>query len=66
MVAADVLLALGGVYAGAGALFGVAFVTRGAARIDPAARDAGVIVRAFWLPAAAALWPLLILRWVRS
>jgi hypothetical protein len=64
--AVTVILALAGLYIVAGMVFGVAFVVRGASRIDPAARGAGVLVRAMWLPGAAALWPVLLKKWMSS
>lgn len=62
----NVLLYGAGVYLALGLLFAVAFVTRGAGRIDPVARAA---TRAFSLvifPGAAALWPMLTLKWLRA
>jgi hypothetical protein len=55
-----------GVYFAVGAAFAVAFVLRGAARIDPAARGATWGFRLAILPGAAALWPLLARRWARG
>jgi hypothetical protein len=55
------LLAL---YAAAGAAFAVAFVGLGIARIDPAAKDSTWGFRLIILPGAAALWPLLLKRWL--
>lgn len=51
------------VYGLIGVLFAIAFVTVGYRRVDPSAANAGLIVRVMWMPAAVALWPLLILRW---
>jgi hypothetical protein len=59
-----VLLAAGG-YLLAGFLFGLAFVTRGVARIDPAARGTSATFRMLILPGSVALWPLLAAKWVR-
>ena len=55
-----------GIYLGAGVLFAIAFVTRGAQRIDPQADGASWGFRLAILPASAALWPLLIRRWMRG
>lgn len=55
-----------GLYVGCGLLFAVAFVTRGAERIDPAARGASWGFRLIVVPGAVALWPLLLGRWVRG
>jgi hypothetical protein len=60
------LLAALGLYLGAGALFGLAFVGFGVGRIDPAARGAPWRVRLVLLPGAAALWPVLAARWARA
>jgi hypothetical protein len=53
-------------YGAIGLIFAVAFVTRGIQRIDPAAIGAPIGFRLIVLPAAAALWPLLASRWVKS
>jgi hypothetical protein len=53
------------VYFGLGLLFAIAFAWRGAAAIDPAARDATTGFRILIVPASALLWPLLLRRWVR-
>jgi len=53
-----------GVYALAGLVFAVAFVLRGAGRIDPVARKAPLRVRLLLAPGAAALWPVLIPKWL--
>ncbi len=60
------LAALLGVYAGLGLLFAVAFVLRGAARIDPQADGGSWGFRLAILPGVAALWPLLARRWARG
>ncbi len=51
------------VYAIAGVLFGMAFVWRGAGRIDPSACGAPWSFRSLILPGAIALWPVLTPRW---
>ena len=61
-IAAWLVTALG-VYAGVGLLFGVAFVTRGAARIDPQAVGGSWGFRLAILPGVVALWPLVARRW---
>ncbi|MEM9556831.1 MAG: hypothetical protein AAGC60_21400 [Acidobacteriota bacterium] len=53
-------------YAAVGLVFAVAFVWRGAARIDPTAADGTIGFRLLILPGAAALWPLLLGRWLRG
>ena len=49
-----------------GVLFAIPFVTRGVGRIDPDAREGTVGFRLLILPGAAALWPLLLGRWLRA
>jgi hypothetical protein len=57
---ADVLIA----YAIIGVLFACAFVVRGVERLDPLAAGTGIGFRLLILPASAALWPLLLRRWL--
>lgn len=51
-------------YALVGAMFAVAFVARGIDRIDQTARGSGVAFRLIVIPGAAALWPLLLRKWI--
>lgn len=53
-------------YAGIGLLFAVAFVIFGAGRMDESAKGASVFFRLLILPGAAALWPVLLRRWLRG
>lgn len=53
-----------GVYMAIGLVFGIAFVTVGAARIDPGARGAPFKFKLLILPASIALWPILARRWL--
>lgn len=55
-----------GAYVAAGVVFAVAFVTRGVQRIDPAAKGAPLGFRLLILPGCAALWPMLLGRWMRA
>jgi len=55
--------AVGG-YLAVGVLFAVAFVARGAARIDPAAAGMPWGARLLILPGAAAVWPLMLAKWL--
>ena len=48
----------------AGAFFGLAFVTVGVTRIDPAARGTSAAFRLLILPGTVALWPLLAAKWL--
>ena len=53
-------------YAAVGLAFAVAFVTAGVQRVDPVANHAPLGFRLIILPGAAALWPLLLARWIRG
>ena len=55
-----------GAYGLAGAVFAVAFVTTGIQRVDPVAQHAPWGFRLIVLPGVAALWPLLLVRWLRA
>ncbi len=52
------------VYAVLGVVFAIAFVWKGAGKIDPAARDGSLGFRMLIFPGAVALWPLLARRWL--
>jgi len=54
------------VYGWAGVVFACAFVTLGIQRVDPVAEHAPVTFRLMVFPGVAALWPLLLVRWIRS
>lgn len=54
------------IYLVVGIFFGIAFVTRGVQRIDHAAEGTGWTFRLIILPGVAALWPLLLRRWIRG
>ena len=51
-------------YGIAGLVFAIAFVTTGVKRIDSQAIGSGVAFRVLIFPASAALWPLLLRRWM--
>jgi hypothetical protein len=57
------LVAALGIYAGLGLLFAIAFVIRGAARVDPQAMGGSWGFRLAILPGVVALWPILARRW---
>jgi hypothetical protein len=57
---------LAGAYVTAGLVFAAAFVTWGVQRVDPAAKGAPLEFRLLILPGCAALWPLLLRRWMRA
>lgn len=53
-------------YALAGVVFGVLFIPRAAARMDPGLTHAPIAVRLLILPGVIALWPLLAVRWAKG
>ena len=53
-------------YSAAGLLFAIAFVTIGISQVDPASRGSGFGFRLIILPGVAALWPVLLTRWIRG
>ena len=55
-----------GAYGMAGVVFAAAFVTVGIRRVDPVAEHAPLGFRLIVMPGVAALWPLLLVRWLRS
>lgn len=54
------------VYLATGLLFGIAFVSAGVQRIDHVAGNSGLGFRLIILPGVAALWPWLLMRWIRA
>lgn len=64
-IAGYLLVALG-VYLLVGVVFSIAFLVRGVRAIDPVAAESSLPVRLIWAPGAAALWPVLALKWLRS
>ena len=61
--AASLLVTLLGAYLALGLLVAVPFVVRGVGHVDPAAREGTWGFRLAILPAATALWPLVLARW---
>jgi hypothetical protein len=51
-------------YAALGAVFAVAFIASGLARIDHGAKGAGLVFRLMIVPGLIALWPLMLVRWL--
>lgn len=49
-----------------GFVFAIAFVLRGAAKIDHAAKSSPWSFRLMILPGAAVLWPVLLVKWMRA
>jgi hypothetical protein len=65
-VAAELFVAALIGYESVGALFAIAFVSRGVSRMDGQAAGAGLGFRLIILPGVAALWPVLLHRWIRA
>jgi hypothetical protein len=65
MIAVVFLVALG-VYLGCGLVFAIPFALAGAGRIDPHASHGSWGFRVLIIPGAAALWPLLLRRWLKG
>lgn len=53
-------------YGALGLAFAIPFTWRGASRIDPAAARGTPGFRILILPGVVALWPILLLRWLRA
>ena len=66
MIAAQWLAILIESYGLAGLVFAIAFVVRGVAAVDPVAKGSGIGFRLLILPGSAALWPMLLVRWMRG
>jgi len=66
MTVADWLVNLLIAYGLLGVLFAVVFVTKGISRVDPVTKGSGAGFRLIVLPGSAALWPLLLVRWIRQ
>jgi hypothetical protein len=65
MSAAAVFVGVLATYSLIGAVFAAVFVTFGIHRVDPAAEGAPFSFRLIVVPGVAALWPLLLVRWIR-
>ena len=66
MEVAQVLVDALMVYGLSGTVFAIAFVTMGIQRVDSLAAHAPWGFRLIVLPGAAALWPLMLVRWLRA
>jgi hypothetical protein len=53
-------------YAAAGAVTALAFVSVGLSRVLPHPVPATLGARILWLPGAFALWPYILVRWVKA
>lgn len=63
---AQTLWVIVALYCAVGLVFAVVFSWRGAARLDPRVTGSSRPFRFIILPAAMALWPLLVWLWARS
>ena len=66
MIVAEWFVRVLTLYAAIGVAFGALFVIAGVQRIDSVARNTGLGFRLIILPGSAALWPALLVRWIRS
>ena len=66
MTAAAWFVNLASGYAALGVLFAVVFVTAGISSVDPVAKSSSIGFRLIILPGVAALWPVLLLQWMRK
>jgi hypothetical protein len=66
MAAVEWLVNLSAFYAAVGVALAIAFVTKGIQVVDPAARGSGTGFRLIVSPGVAALWPLLLIRWIEQ
>jgi hypothetical protein len=53
-------------YLALGSLFAIAFATLGVSRVDPTAKGSTIGFRLIIVPGAAALWPILLAKWIRK
>ena len=66
MLAAKLFIHLLMGYGAAGVIFATVFVVAGIERVDPVAAHAPVGFRLIVIPGVTALWPWLLVRWVKS
>jgi len=66
MLLARAILSLAALYSALGLVFAAAFITRGVTKLDPAARGSGLLFRLLIVPGAAAFWPILLVKWLKS
>jgi len=63
---ATIFVNLLGIYFLIGLLFSLWFVIRGAAKLDENAVEANWKLKLLWLPAAIALWPILLKKTIQA
>lgn len=66
MTIAEWIVNLAMIYAAVGVLFAVAFLIFGIGRMDSATKGSPVTFRLLILPGIAALWPILLKRWLNG
>lgn len=66
MNSAEIILYAAGSYSALGAVFGTAFVVLGVTKVDHAVAGASWIFRLLIWPGCAALWPIMLTKWVRA
>ncbi len=66
MLVVEILVNIAMVYVAIGLVFALLFVGVGVDKLDPAAKGAPLAFRLLIIPGAAALWPVLLRRWVRG
>jgi hypothetical protein len=66
MLLAELVTMLMSAYAMIGALFAIAFLTRGITRVDPVAKGSTRGFKLIVFPGIVALWPVLLQRWIVS
>ena len=66
MAYAETILWIASLYGLVGFAFAIVFITRGVARVDPSAAGAPIGFRLLIFPGSLALWPLLLIKWMRA
>lgn len=66
MPTAELFVNLLAAYAAAGLVFAAAFVSVGIGKVDPVSKGSRIGFRLIILPGVTALWPLLLLQWIRA
>jgi hypothetical protein len=62
----NLILAIVGIYLICGFVFALAFIFRGVQVIDEGARDSTLGFKIIIIPATMVLWPLLLVKWIKS
>ena len=66
MPAVELFVTLLEAYAAIGLLFACIFVAVGIIQVDPLSRGSGIGFRLIILPGVAALWPVMLKRWIQG